>query len=112
MLANGNVRAEQLRVHWPRANMHIVDVAAVDADQRRAMFSQPVRSSRSHVRVIAKISVGPPMAVPAGVDEHRLAGDIAAFEVQWFEGQAVFPWSPDDDSRQVRERRKRQVGGV
>ena len=60
-------------MHRPRADVHVVDVAAVDADQRGAVLDQPVGRVRGQERMLAEIGVGAPVPVPAGVDQHRLA---------------------------------------
>ena len=81
MLADRDVRAEQPRMHRPCSDMHVVDVVAVDADQRGAMFDQPIapprrsgRDGRQNRRPCA--SAGPSRCGPA-----PLAPDIDALEL-------------------------------
>ena len=80
MLADRDVGAEQPGVHRPRPHMHIVDIAAVDPDQHRAVLGQPIGGGGGQVGMLAEISVAAPMAVPAGVDEHRFAPNFAPVE--------------------------------
>ena len=73
MLADRDVGAEQLGVDRPRADAGLVDIVAVDADQRGAVRRQPFGRRRGQERVVELVGLGPPMPVPAGVDQHRLA---------------------------------------
>ena len=68
----GMSAAEQLRMHGPRPNPRIVDIVAVDPDQRRAMFGQPFGRVRGQERMVLAVAISPPMTVPAGVHQHGL----------------------------------------
>ena len=83
----------------------VVDIVAVDPDQRRAMLDEPVGGRRRQERMPVAVAIGPPVPVPAGVDQHRLAGDVEPFERRRVDRDVLLPRLPDDDSGQVRERR-------
>ena len=58
----------------------VVDIVAVDADQPGAALGEQPRRGFGEEGVALRIGVGAPVPVPAGVDQHRLAGDVEAFE--------------------------------
>ena len=73
MLADRYPGRQQLRVHRAVGVAGVVDVQRVDADQHGAGPGQVGRGIRGQERVVPEVLVGPPVPVPAGVDEHRLA---------------------------------------
>ena len=62
--------------------------------------------------MVAEIGVGPPMPVPAGVDQHRLALDVEALEARGVDREAVLPRLADDDPGQSRRAIEREAGKV
>ena len=91
------------RMHRPRAYARIVDIVAVDPDQRRALRDQPFGGFDRQEGMIVIISVAAPMPVPAGVDQHRLARDVEAVERSGLDREPVFPRLPDDDAGRSRK---------
>ena len=59
MFDNRNLCAEQNRVHRALAAIHIVDIEAVDPDQRCAFVSQPGCGFAAEEWVLFEISVRP-----------------------------------------------------
>ena len=116
MLADRDAGAEQPRMHRPRADARVVDVVAVDPDQRRAIRDQPVGGLAGQKRVIVDVGVGPPVPVPAGVDQHRLAAHVEAVECRCFDREPVFERPPHDDRRADRRATasgsSREIGAV
>ena len=78
MLADRNSGAEQDSVNRPRAAARVVDIIAVDSDQPGALLGEQPGRGFGQKRVAGKIGVGTPVPIPAGVDEHRLAGAFDA----------------------------------
>ncbi|MND03464.1 hypothetical protein D3C83_232920 [compost metagenome] len=54
--------------------------------------------------MIGEIGFGPPMPVPTGRDQHRLAPDIEAGKSVGVDRQTVLKWPPDDNAVEVRQR--------
>ena len=67
-------------MHRPRADARVVDIVAVDPDQRSACADQPLGRRRGQERMIVIIAVAAPMPVPAGMDQHRAAAHVEPFE--------------------------------
>ncbi len=105
--------AEQARVHRPRADMHIVDIVAVDADQRRAMLGQPVaprrrsetdgRRNRRRSANAGPSRCGPAPPCRATSRPSKSAASIAR-------PCSIRP--ADDDPGQVRQRFEPQAGEI
>src|SRR4051794_31195873 len=68
---------EQPAVGRTVAVENVVDVHGVDADERRLAVDQRRDQVRGEKRRTDAISVRAPMAIPAGVKQHRVAGDRA-----------------------------------
>ena len=76
MLPNRDSGGKQGRVHRPRSGAGIVDIVAVDSHECSAPFRQQFRGGRGQEWMIVEIAFAAPLAVLAGVDQHRLAGDV------------------------------------
>ena len=80
MLDDRYARAEQDRMHGSFPAISVVDVERVDPDEDRALIPQEDRRAFREVRVAFEILVGPPMPVPAGMDQHCPAAHIRGGE--------------------------------
>src|SRR4051794_14435439 len=69
MLANRNVRRQQASVNRPRPDARVVDIIAVYPDDCGFICDQPVRSVGGQEGMIYPVSIGPPVAVPSGVNQ-------------------------------------------
>jgi hypothetical protein len=81
MLADRNAGREQDRMNRPDSAARVVDIVAVDPDQRRPLLDQPLRRRGGEERMILAIGVGAPVPVPAGVDQNRLSADVEPLEI-------------------------------
>ena len=102
MLADRDVGAEQRGVNRPRSHARVVDIVAVDPDQRRSILDQPVRRSprsgtddRRHSDRSA--SDGPSRSGPTPLCRARPALRTATASI----ANARLPRPAHDDPRQV-----------
>ena len=112
MLADRNVRAEQQAVDRPRPCSRIVDIVAVDPDERRPALDQRSRGGFGQEWMVVEISVGPPIAVPAGVNQHGLCPNVQTGERVRIDRQPIFERPPDDQPFKVGQRFQRQLGQI
>ena len=76
MLANRDSGPEQQRVNGTRADPRIVDIVAVDSNQRRSPLDQQLGGRDGEEGVVVVVSVASPMPVPARRDEHGMTAHI------------------------------------
>src|SRR6185503_5350848 len=103
VLTDRDLGTEQLRMHRASAAARVVDIVAVDADERSAMFDQPVGRGGGQERMSLPIAIGAPVTVPAGVDQDGLTTDIQTLERCRIDGDLFLPWLSHDDAGQFRE---------
>ncbi len=113
MLADRDAGGEQFAMDGARAGEGVVDVVAVDADERRALCDEPLcGGGGGEEGVIVEIKVGALVTVPAGVDQHRLAANRKALEIGRVGGKALLERLAKNDRIKVGERLQRQRGKV
>src|SRR5204863_3920907 len=104
--------AKQPGVHRARADMHVVDVYAVDADDGGTAVDEPIGCFGGEIGMFAEIGLAAPVTIPAGVNKHCLPFDRAAVEGGSIDGKAILPRSANDEAGVIRERSELEFGEV
>src|SRR3954468_4964601 len=73
VLDNGDICAEQGRMHGPAEVANVIDVERIDPDERGALLHKVLGGFESEKWMSHQVHRGPPMRIPAGVDQHGLA---------------------------------------
>src|SRR5262245_47046348 len=73
MLDNRDLGGKQYAVNRTRATRSVVNVVGIDADQQRSLVAQVDSGLFGEERMTLEILVGPPVLVPAGVNQHCMA---------------------------------------
>lgn len=112
MLADEDVCAQQDAVHGAGGAARVVDIVAVDADQRRATCDQQFGGGGGQEGVIREICVRAPVPAPAGIDQHRAAGAFDVGKGIGIHGQPMFRGVAHDEAGQVGDLGEAQGGQV
>jgi hypothetical protein len=115
VLDDGDARGQEERVHGARSTAGIVDVHRVDADQRRALGHQPLGRAARQERGTSPVVLGPEVAVPPGVHQHRLPSHLEREEKLTVDGAAGGSRDAHHDAFEVGhriERSRLQVGAI
>jgi hypothetical protein len=73
MFDDRNFRSKKCRVYRPEPVTGVVDVQRIDTDEGHLLISQKASGVPGEKGMALQISVGPPVNVPAGSHQHRLA---------------------------------------
>src|ERR1043166_7424059 len=77
MLDDGNIMAQQHRMHRTITVPRGIDVERIDTDQSNTVLCQISRGAFSQIRMLAvRIFFGAPVLIPTGMDQHRLTVHI------------------------------------
>jgi hypothetical protein len=121
VLDDRDAGGEQQGVGGTGGIFHVIDVGAVDADERRAGMHKMLAGCCGEVRARAEVVGGSPAARPVGVDQHGFAAQGESGEDCGLDG-AILRGGNDDagevgeflegEGRQVVERRVTVEGGI
>src|SRR5215470_17322627 len=101
VLDDRNVGGEENCVRRAHGILHVVDVGAIDADQRCSAMYEVVAGCRGEKRSGAEIVRRPPVHRPVGVDENGFAADGEAGQDAGLDRSVG--WRRDHDALEVGE---------
>src|SRR3954447_26339964 len=109
VLDNGDVFAQQRRMHGPLGVAGVIDVERMDPDERGSQPHEVLARVEREKRMSRQVVWGSPMSIPAGVDQHGLTCQIEAVKRWCRDSSAGLRRNANYDPCQIRQGFEREL---
>src|SRR5436309_3518045 len=97
---------QQDGMRGPFSGVDAVNVERIDSDEGSAFASEALGQLPGQERVPFEVGIGPPVAVPAGAEEHSSTSNLISGERKLLDRAASSTLARSDETVEVRERMK------